>query len=50
MSSPHLRQKPLELVQLLALLLISAILREITTKGKDPRFRKAERGKFVLNG
>ena len=26
----------------------SAILREITTKGKDARFRKAERGKFEL--
>ena len=28
----------------------SAILREITTKGKDARFRKAERGKFELVG
>ena len=27
--------------------LYSAILREITTKGQDARFRKAERGKFV---
>lgn len=27
--------------------LYSAILREITTKGKDARFKKAERGKFA---
>jgi outer membrane biosynthesis protein TonB len=30
--------------------LYSAILREINTKGEDSRFKKAERGKFVLNG
>lgn len=30
--------------------LYSAILREISTKGNDSRFRKAERGKFVANG
>lgn len=29
--------------------LYSAILREITTKGKDARFTKAERGKFAAN-
>ena len=28
--------------------LYSAILREITAKGKDARFKKSERGKFVL--
>jgi hypothetical protein len=28
--------------------LYSAILREIVTKGKDSRFKKAERGKFTL--
>ena len=28
--------------------LYSAILREIGTKGKDARFKKAERGKFTL--
>ena len=28
--------------------LYSAILREIQRKGKDSRFKKAERGKFVL--
>ncbi len=28
--------------------LYSAILREINTKGKDARFKKSERGKFVL--
>lgn len=28
--------------------LYSAILREITTKGKDSRFKKSERGKFKL--
>jgi len=30
--------------------LYSAILREISTKGKDARFKKSERGKFVLVG
>jgi hypothetical protein len=30
--------------------LYSAILREITTKGKEARFQKTERGKFALNG
>jgi hypothetical protein len=30
--------------------LYSAILREIQKKGKEARFKKAERGKFVLNG
>jgi hypothetical protein len=30
--------------------LYSAILREIATKGKDARFKKAERGKFTLKG
>lgn len=30
--------------------LYSAILREIATKGKDARFKKSERGKFVLKG
>jgi len=30
--------------------LYSAILREINTKGKDARFKKTERGKFVANG
>ena len=30
--------------------LYSAILREITTKGKDARFQKTERGKFALRG
>ena len=29
--------------------LYSAIVREINTKGKDARFKKAERGKFVIN-
>jgi hypothetical protein len=29
--------------------LYSAILREIASKGKDARFKKAERGKFVGN-
>src|SRR5262245_12132977 len=29
--------------------LYSAILRELTTKGKDARFQKTERGKFALN-
>jgi hypothetical protein len=29
--------------------LYSAILRELTTKGKDARFRKTERGKFAAN-
>jgi HB1, ASXL, restriction endonuclease HTH domain len=28
--------------------LYSAILREITTKGSDARFKKSERGKFAL--
>jgi len=28
--------------------LYSAILREVNTKGKDARFKKAERGKFTL--
>jgi hypothetical protein len=28
--------------------LYSAILREIQTKGKDARFKKAERGKFTV--
>ena len=28
----------------------SAIIREIAAKGKDARFKKAERGKFVING
>jgi hypothetical protein len=28
--------------------LYSAILREITTKGKDARFKKTERGKFSI--
>lgn len=27
----------------------SSIIREIAAKGKDSRFRKAERGKFILN-
>ena len=30
--------------------LYSAILREISTKGKDARFNKTERGKFAANG
>jgi hypothetical protein len=30
--------------------LYSAILREITTKGKEARFTKTERGKFQANG
>lgn len=30
--------------------LYSAILREIQTKGKDARFKKAERGKFTAKG
>ncbi|HXH21717.1 MAG TPA: winged helix-turn-helix domain-containing protein [Dehalococcoidia bacterium] len=30
--------------------LYAAILREITAKGKDARFYKADRGKFALNG
>jgi len=30
--------------------LYSAIAREITKQGKDSRFKKAERGKFALNG
>jgi len=30
--------------------LYSAIAREIATKGKDARFKKAERGKFAANG
>lgn len=30
--------------------LFSAILREIQTKGKDARFKKAERGKFTAKG
>ena len=30
--------------------LYSAILREIKSKGKDARFKKTERGKFVANG
>ena len=29
--------------------LYAAILREITTKGKESRFAKTERGKFALN-
>jgi hypothetical protein len=29
--------------------LYSAILREIQKKGDDARFRKAERGRFILN-
>jgi len=28
----------------------SAILREISVKGKDSRFKKSERGKFALKG
>jgi len=28
----------------------SAILREISAKGKDARFKKTERGKFALAG
>lgn len=30
--------------------LYSSILREITTNGKESRFKKAERGKFVATG
>ena len=30
--------------------LYSAILREITTKGKEARFKKADRGLFAVNG
>ena len=30
--------------------LYSAILREISAKGKDARFKKTERGKFASNG
>ena len=30
--------------------LYSAMLREISTKGKDARFKKTERGKFAANG
>ena len=30
--------------------LYSAILREISTKGKDARLKKTERGKFAANG
>ena len=30
--------------------LYSSILREINTKGKESRFKKAERGKFVATG
>ncbi len=30
--------------------LYSAILRELSEKGKDARFRKTERGKFSFNG
>lgn len=30
--------------------LYAAILREVTTKGKEARFAKTERGKFALNG
>ena len=30
--------------------LYSAILRELSAKGKDARFKKTERGKFGLNG
>ena len=30
--------------------LYSAILREISTKGKDSRFKKTERGKFAAKG
>jgi hypothetical protein len=30
--------------------LYSAILREITTKGKESRFKKADRGLFKVNG
>jgi hypothetical protein len=30
--------------------LYSAILREIKTKGKDSRFKKADRGLFAING
>ena len=30
--------------------LYSAILREISAKGKDARFKKTERGKFAANG
>jgi HB1, ASXL, restriction endonuclease HTH domain len=30
--------------------LYSAIIREISTKGKDARFKKTERGKFTANG
>ena len=29
--------------------LYSSVIREISAKGKDSRFRKAERGKFILN-
>jgi HB1, ASXL, restriction endonuclease HTH domain len=29
--------------------LYSAILREITTKGKEARFNKTERGRFAIN-
>ena len=30
--------------------LYSALLRQISAKGKDARFQKTERGKFALNG
>ena len=30
--------------------LYSAILREVTTKGKEARFKKTDRGHFVANG
>ena len=30
--------------------LYAAILREIQTRGKDARFKKTERGRFVANG
>lgn len=30
--------------------LYSAILREIATKGKEARFKKSERGKFIATG
>ncbi len=30
--------------------LYAAILKDITTKGKDARFKKVDRGRFALNG
>jgi len=30
--------------------LYAAILREVSTKGRDARFKKTERGKFAVNG